>query len=110
MTPPIRPGIFELTRFDVEPEDMMLRQAVDWFKKVTRGSAQYGVLTPLEEKHVNGQYGVLATRMAATQQVPAGMLSYFVGELAQTELTLMDVAEDEAAAAGEYTQERLFGE
>ena len=82
MTPPIRPGIFELTRFEHSPETMTLRQGVEWFKKVTRGSEQYGVLTPLEEKHVNGQFGVLATGMAETQKVPAGMLSYFIGELA----------------------------
>jgi len=108
MTPPIRPGIFEVTRFEVEPEEMKLRDAVDWFKKVTRGSETYGVLTPLEQNHINGQYGVMCKGVAKTQGVPAGMLSYFVGELAQTELKLMDVATEEAAVAQAYTGQQTL--
>lgn len=102
MTPPIRPGIFELTRFDPEPEEMTIRQAVDWFKKVARGGEKFGVLTQLEQNHINGQYGVLCKELAKAQEVPAGMLSYFVGELAQTEMQLFDVAQEEALAAQSY--------
>lgn len=99
MTPPIRTDILVLTKFSGEPGDMTLRQMVDWFKRVIDGTEPLGMLTKLEHDYINEQYGLLCKEVAKAQGIPSGMLSYFVGELAQTELRLRNVAATEFVEA-----------
>ncbi len=98
MTTPIRTSIFVLTELEDEPEDMTLRQALEWFKRAAR--AQVGQLSAMEFKELNSTWAHLCKGIAKREGVPDGSLSYFLGELAQTELRLTEVVEEEAKAAG----------
>ena len=102
MTPPIRPAVHALVDFSGEPETMTMRQAVEWWKSCVRAAEPLGQLTAMEERYMNTRWGVLIQAIATREQLPAGMLSYFLGELAQTEIKLKEVAEAELGAAMEY--------
>ncbi len=99
MTAPIRPLLFSLTdRKDITT----LRDAVSWYKEVWRGTEPLGMLTARETQFVNEQWGVICRELADQQKVPAGMLSYWLDELAMNEIQLAETAEDESQAALEY--------
>lgn len=102
MTPPIRPAVHALVEFSAEPEQMSLRDAIEWWKSCVRAAEPLGQLTAQEEKYMNQRWGVLINAVAKREKLPAGMLSYFLGETAQTEIRLKEVAEDELHAATEY--------
>lgn len=99
MTSPIRTTIHTLVEFPKDPGDMTLREAAEWFKGCVRGAEPLGMLTALEHKYMNERYAELCKQLAVKQGVPAGMLSYFIGELAQTEIQLADTATEELEAA-----------
>ncbi len=103
MTLPIRGSIHVLTELPDEPEDMTIRQAIEWFKKVVRSIG--GDITPLERKELDATWAYLARGIAKREDIPDGSLSYFMGELAQTEMRLADMAASEAHDAGiDYQQ------
>lgn len=95
----MRPILFTLTERD---EIVTLRDAVEWYKKVTRGAAPLGMLTGLETKYVNEQWAEVCKELAEVQAVPAGMLSYWLNELAINEIKLADTALEEGASAISY--------
>ena len=91
--------MFTLTdRADVDT----LRGAVEWYKAVYRGTEPLGDLTKLEQNYVNGEWAQLVRELAEVQGIPAGMLSYWLNELAVLELQLAKVAGEEAQAAQSY--------
>ncbi len=98
MTTPIRASIFVLTELPEEPEDMTIRQAIEWFKRAVQGVT--GDLSGMERKELDGTWVHLAEKIARREGIPTGSLSYFMGELAQTELRLADIVTEEANAAG----------
>jgi len=102
MTPPIRPAVHALVEFSAEPGAMSLRDAIEWWKGCVRAAEPLGMLTAQEEKYMNQRWGVLIGEIAKREHLPVGMLSYFLGETAQTEIKLKEVAEDEYKAATEY--------
>lgn len=102
MTPPIRPAVHTLVDWEGEPATWTLRQAIDWFKKVVRGFEPLGDITQMEKNYVDKRWAVLCTELAKAQGVPAGMLSYFLGETAQAEIKLKDTADAEFQAAVSY--------
>jgi hypothetical protein len=87
-----------------EPGEITLREATEWFKQFVRGSEPLGMLTNLEHKYANERWAVLIKAIADVQGIPSGMLSYFLGELAQTEMQLAATANAEAEAALMYGQ------
>jgi len=101
MSPPIRPAIHALVDFD-DPRKMTLREATEWFKQCVRGAEPLGMLTALEHKYMNERWSVLCKALADEQGIPSGMLSYFLGELAQTEIRLGETAATELEAAKAY--------
>ena len=104
MTTPIRASIHVLGEYPMDEEDMTIRDAIEWFKKAVRGAT--GELSALEHKELNGRWAHLAEVISKREGVPAGSLSYFMGELAQTEIRLADTVADEANAAGiDYVEE-----
>jgi len=105
MTSPIRSTVHALVEFPwAEPGKITLREATEWFKSFVRGSEPLGMLTAMEHKYANERWALLVKEVATHQGIPAGMLSYFLGELAQAEIKLADTAADELAAAQEYGQ------
>ncbi len=99
MTPPLRPILHSITeRGDI----LTLRDAVSWYKNVVKATEPLGDLTVLEQKYVNGEWAQLVKELAEAQGIPAGMLSYWLNELATNEITLARAAAEEAAAAMEY--------
>jgi len=102
MTPPIRPAVHILVDLPEDPGTMTLRAAVEWWKNCIKGMKPLGMLTALEEKYMNQRWAGLVSAIAEVQKVPAGMLSYFLGELAQTELSLAETAATELNAAVSY--------
>ncbi len=103
MTTPIRASIFVLTELPDEPEDMTIRQAIEWFKRAVRGAT--GELSALERKELDATWAHLAEAIAKREDIPSGSLSYFMGELAQTEMRLAETVSEEAHAAGiDYEQ------
>lgn len=104
MTTPIRASIHVLGEFSKDDEDMTIRDAIEWFKRAVRGTT--GELSAMEHRELNGRWAHLAEVIAKREGVPAGSLSYFMGELAQTEIRLADTVADEAEAAGiDYVKE-----
>jgi len=104
MTSPIRPLFVQLTDFgDKEPAEYTLREAIEWYKRCVRGAQDSGVPTVLESNLLNEQWVVLVTAIARGQGVPTGSLSYFLAEMANTEMHLLDIAKEEAEAAGVST-------
>ena len=104
MTTPVRASIFVLAELPKEAEDMTIREAIEWFKRAVRGVP--GTLSSLEHKELNGVWAHLSNTIAKREGIPSGALSYFMGELAQTEIRLAETADAEANAAGiDYEQE-----
>ena len=99
MTAPIRSMIHALTEFPKEPAEMTLREALEWHKRAVR-TLTGEVLRPLEHKELNERWVHLIGVLAEREGVPTGSLSYFLGELAQAEMNLADIADAEAKAAG----------
>lgn len=98
MTTPIRSSIFVLAKLPDKPEETTIREAIEWFKRAVRGTND--ALSGMEYKELNGAWAHLAEAIAKREDIPSGSLSYFMGELAQTEMRLTETVEDEANAAG----------
>jgi hypothetical protein len=95
----MRPILFSLTeRGNIKT----LRDAVDWYRKVYAGTEPLGMLTETETQYVNGEWAQVMKELAEEQGVPAGMLSYWLNELAVNEIQLARTALEEATVATEY--------
>ncbi len=104
MTTPIRQSIFVLAELPEEPENMTIREAIEWFKRAAK--APVTELNGMEIKELNGVWGHLCSRLAEREGIPSGSLSYFMGELAQTEMHLAETATREANEGGiDYVEE-----
>jgi hypothetical protein len=103
MTPPIRPALFALTAYD-DKKPWTMREIAEWWKTCVKGAEPLGQLTALETKHLNERWVYLVKLKAEQEGVPTGLLSYFIGELAQTEMQLAETAALEAEAALSYGQ------
>ena len=87
MTSPIRAVVHVLTTFTKPAEDFTLRECLQWWKKsveVLEGMT----LSSMESKELNSRWAFLCNAVAEREGVPTGSLSYFLGELAQAEMTL----------------------
>lgn len=101
MTPPIRGTIHALTEFPKEPEQMTLRDCLEWWKACIR-HLQGQMLTPLENKYLNERWVFLINAVAGREGVPNGSLSYYLAELATAEVQLAQEAELESESAQMY--------
>ena len=100
MVQPIRTDIFSAGDFK-DPEKFTLRQAIEWFKRGVR-PFQGTTLTKMEHDYLNSRWAVLCDAIATREGIPTGFLSYFLGELAQTEMRLAEEGELESNAAQMY--------
>jgi hypothetical protein len=91
-----------VTEFPKAAKDMTLRESVEWYKNCIRTLRPLGIPTALENNLLNQRWVELLKAVADREGVPAGALSYWLSELAQTEIRLLDVAEQESAAALAY--------
>lgn len=92
MTPPIRTLVHTLVEFPKEPEEMTLREVTEWYKRCVQVMQRQEMMSGLESKYINERWALLVAGVAKREGIPAGMLSYFLGELANTELQLVDTA------------------
>ena len=88
----IRGDIHVAVDYGAEPEEMTLREAVEYYKKVIRVSAELGTLTGLELKHVDQAWGFLVGKLAGREGIPSGWLTYLLGELARSETRSAELA------------------
>lgn len=85
MTSPVRPVIQEITRFPKPPNEMSLREAIEWFKHVVRSSPS--TVSTLEEKFLNEQWTFLVEAIAKREDLPVGFLLYGLHTVVTAELT-----------------------
>jgi len=104
MSPPIRGTIHALTEFPKEPEEMLLRDCLEWWKKCIR-VLQGEMLNGLVQKHLNERWSFLVNAVAKREGVPTGSLSYYLAELASAEIRPAEEGEAESQAAQAYTGE-----
>ena len=100
MTGLIRPEVHQLVDFSKDTKTYTLRDAVEWYKNFHR--AGLGIPSQQELEYMNQRWGVLCEGMAEREGVPASMLSYMLNQIATTEIQLLEVAQEEAAAAKAY--------
>lgn len=83
----VRAVVHAALAYDKEPEDMTLRDAVDWYKSVV-----HAVNNPnfAEVSYINARWADLCGKMATKQGVPGSYLSYMLNELAVGELQKED--------------------
>lgn len=95
---PIRGDVFVACEWEVEPEKATLRQALEWWKRAQQIMLHmvetYGSLTAAESRYVNERWAALCRAVAEREGVPAGALSYFLGELAGAEMRALEVAKN----------------
>lgn len=91
---PIRGAVHTVVDFgDKEPEEYTMREAIEWWKKCARVGEIIGVPTQLEHKLLNERWAYLCKKLGEREGVPQGALSYFLGELAQSEIAALRLAE-----------------
>ena len=103
MTSPIRTDYHVAVEFPKEPKTMTLREAVEWYKQVFHSLHPLGAPNALEMKLVNERWVELVKGVAEREGVPLGMLSYFLGELGNTEIQLAETVAEESAVAMSYS-------
>ncbi len=102
---PIRPKIHALTQIDKDEDSLTLRDLMEWYKKSVRAMSGDS-LSQEEFNELNKRWVGLCEVVAKREDVPTGSLSYFLGELANAEIKLVETASREAEAAGiDYEQE-----
>lgn len=96
MTQPVRTPIALAVEYGEVPPDLWtLRQALEFFKRGLACGEKYAPLNPLEAKLMDQSWAALCHHIAEREDIPAGPLSYFLGELALAEKNLAEVGEDE---------------
>lgn len=81
----IRGDIHVAVEYPKDPDQMTLRNAVEYYKRVIVVSNSVGTLANTELQHINQTWNFLMKRMAEREGIPQGWLSYLVGELARSE-------------------------
>ena len=89
---PIRADIHTAVDYK-DAKEMTLREAIEWWKNGVRVGRSIGSLNMMEEKYLNERWAGLVQDLADREGVPAGALSYFLGELAQAEMRSIELAE-----------------
>lgn len=92
---PIRGSYFVAVELDGKPEDYTLREAVEYYKKLVSAGAALGTPTEAEARYVDQAWGNLVAVIAEREGVPQGWLTYLISELARTETSAADLAEEE---------------
>ncbi len=77
------------------PEDVTLRSAVEWYKKMSRLEGT----TQNERDYIDGRWVALVAQLADQHEVPVAWLSWALSALAEQELRLMSTATEEGTAA-----------
>jgi len=85
--------VYAATEFAKEANEMTMRDALEWYKSVIR--VLRGMTRDLEAKYLNERWVALCDAIGKREGVPTGALSYFLGELAQAEAALPQVADHE---------------
>lgn len=95
---PVRGNIHVAAGLPENYESLTLRDAAEWWKNAQRLMQQtqeeFGPITKQEMKTVNQSWIELCSAIAKREGVPTGMISYFVGDLAQSEMRAAKLAED----------------
>jgi hypothetical protein len=77
-----------------EPENMTLREIVEYYKHVVHVAQALGTATSLELKHIQQAWDYLVGLVATREGVPSGFLTYLLSELARSEMRALELAED----------------
>ncbi len=99
MTPPIRETVHIAAGWDIT-QDYTLREAIEWYKSALTALGTLGPLTAMEVAHINKSWVDMAYTISSKQGVPAGSLSYYLAELATTEMSLTEQVIADSQAAG----------
>lgn len=91
---PIRGEVHAVTEFGMEVEDMILRDAVEWYKKAFAVLRALPAPTSMEVKYINQRWVHLVDTIAKREKVPTGSLSYYLGELAQAEGRVVELLDE----------------
>lgn len=89
---PIRGDIHVAVDFE-DAEKFTLREAIEWWKSVVQAGRSLGTVNTMETKYMNERWAHLVGVIATREGVPAGALSYFLGELATAETTAIELAQ-----------------
>lgn len=103
MTRPVRTPVSLAAEYgETPPELWTLRQALEYYKRGMACAEKYEPLSPLESRLLDQAWASLVHHIAERENIPAGPLSYFLGELALAERSLDDVSKAEADTALSY--------
>ncbi len=105
MTQPIRPIVIAVMDLPKPTDEYTLRDAVDWWKGVAQNEA-IGFPNELEQKALNAAFREILQAIEDREGVGSGYLGWFLSEVAQAELKLLETATDESQAAMSYGQEK----
>ncbi len=103
---PLRPGIISSCEIDLEKINIM-RDGIEWYKRVIRGVSPFGDLTTQEQEYMNVAWGDISVHLANMQGIPAGVVSYMLAELAVSEIAMLEFAEEEARQAIEEAHDDM---
>lgn len=81
------------------PEKITLRGLIEWYKEQIR--VQPHDLTTEESAYIDTNWGHAVKALAEAHALPAGSLSYFLGELAVREHAMPEVAAEEVVGGEE---------
>jgi len=102
MTQPIRTPYHVATDYGDKPLiEWTLREALEYYKKGIK-LVQDMPPAPLEARLMDESWVGICAVLAEREGIIVGPLSYFLGELALTEMRLQDVAEEELEHAKAY--------
>lgn len=95
--PPARPLVLSMAGLEKEASEYTFREAVEWYKNVLRKTQelQVGQLRGAEVKAIDTTWAHLSSEIGKREGIPPGFIGYMLGELAQSELKLAEVAEQE---------------
>ena len=89
----VRGLVYTVTDFPKEAQTMTLREAVEWFKTIGTNVKDPNFA---EIKYMNERWAHLCTELAKREGVPPGYMSYFLNELAVSEMQVASTAIAEA--------------
>lgn len=104
MTQPIRPIVIAATDLPKPVAEYTLRDAVDWWKSIAENT-EIGFPNELEQKSLNTTFLGILKAIEDREGISSGYLGWFLSEVAQAELKLLETATDESQAAMSYGQE-----
>lgn len=106
MTAPVRTPFFVAAEYGDKPiEEWLLRDALEYYKRGIKVVMKYQPVGPLEQRVIDEAWVGVVAVIAKREKIPAGPLSYFLGEAALTELKLAEAAQEEYEVARGYDPE-----